>query len=217
MRWLRTRDANRDAGFTMVELLIALAIFSIFLTIVLTSVITLTKQSTTAQVTAKSSSAELALFQRLDHEIRYADSINWPGAGASGDWYIEFDTPAESTSTGIALCTQWRFDPNAHVIQMRTWNNTVGVSPTNVWDTLLTNVAVESTPNYPFALIPASAAGSSEQEFQLTVGTGNANVAGAAISSVFVARNSSVQSTSNSDATVPGVSDTPICTGGTRP
>jgi prepilin-type N-terminal cleavage/methylation domain-containing protein len=208
---------NREAGFTMIELMVALAIFSIFLTIVISSILALTKASTTAQVTAKSSSAELAMFSRLDHQIRYSDSINWPGTGASGDYYIEFRTPADSTTTLTTLCTQWMFNPTAGTISTRSWND--GSAAGSTWTILLTNVKQDTTiPNYPFALIPASAGGSSMQEFKLTVETGNTNVKGATITTTFVARNSGVlTSPSNSDATTPGVSDTPICTGATRP
>jgi prepilin-type N-terminal cleavage/methylation domain-containing protein len=223
MRELRARlrrgPSNHDEGFTLVELVIAVGVFAIFLGVVLTSIISLTKASTQTQVTARSSSAELALFSRLDHQIRYADSINFPGTGSpSGDRYIEFRTPAPSTTAGITLCTQWRFDPTAHTIQSRRWNDTVGTVAGNTWDTLLTNVATDVTVGYPFVLIPASASGSSMQELQITIDSGNTSVMGAAIISTFVARNSGVTSSpSNSDATTPGVSDHPICTGSSRP
>lgn len=211
--------ARRDEGFTLVELMIALGVFAIFLGIALSSILSLTKASTQTQVTARSSSAELALFSRLDHQIRYSDSINFPGDGATtGDTYIEFRTPALSTASGIALCTQWRFDPTAHKIQSRQWNDTTGTNAGNTWDTLLTNVATDPGDDYPFKLIPASSGGSSNQELQITVDSGNASVQGAAIISTFVARNSSLTtSPSNSDATTPGVSDHPICPGSSRP
>ena len=217
--WARRGAAQHDEGFTMVELMIALGVFAIFLGVALSSILSLTKASTQTQVTARSSSAELALFSRLDHQIRYADSINYPGVGSTtGDAYIEFRTPALSTASGIALCTQWRFDPTAHKIQTRQWNDTTGTHAGNVWDTLLTNVATDPGADYPFMLIPASADGSSNQELQITVDSGNTAVEGAAIVSTFVARNSDVvTSTSNSDATTPGVSDFPICTGSSRP
>jgi prepilin-type N-terminal cleavage/methylation domain-containing protein len=218
-KFLLGRRANgADRGFTMIELMIALAVFSIFLVVVMTSVISITKASTKVQVTARSSSAELATFQRMDHEIRYADSVNFPGSGSpSGDMYIEFDTPATATSSGIALCTQWRFDPTARTVQSRQWNNQTGVTAPTTWQTLLTNVANDGGANYPFQLLPATLSGSSEQQLVLTLDTGNTSVHGAAISSTFVARNSSIQSPSNSDDLVAGTSDTPICPAGVRP
>jgi type II secretory pathway pseudopilin PulG len=201
----------------MIELMIALGIFSIFLAVVLSSVISITRASTRVQVTALSSSAELAVFQRLDHQIRYSDSINFPGIGApSGDMYIEFRTPAESTTAQITLCTQWRFDLSTRSVQSRKWNDVVGAVP-GAWETDLTNVANDGGANYPFQLLPATNNGSTMQQLVLTLDTGNAAVKGAAISSTFVARNSSIQSSSNTDDLVLGTSDSPICPAGSRP
>jgi prepilin-type N-terminal cleavage/methylation domain-containing protein len=217
---LGRRGASLDAGFTMVELMIALAIFSIFLVVVMSSVVSITKASTTTQVTAQSSSAELATFQRMDHEVRYSDSINFPGLGSpSGDMYIEFETPATATPSGVLLCTQWRFDPTARVIQMRQWNGTTGVTPPTTWQTLLTNVANDGGANYPFQMLPAVEGGAKYEQLVLSLDTGNTAVKGAAVSSNFVARNTSIQSPSNTDDVSPGTSDIPICqaTGGVRP
>lgn len=209
---------NGERGFTMIELMIALAIFSIFLVVMMTSVISITKASTKTQVTARTSSAELATFARMDHEIRYADSINFPGTGSpSGDAYIEFDTPATATTSKIALCTQWRFDPTARVIQVRQWNNTTGTSAPSTWDTLLTNVANDGGSTYPFQMLPATRNGAKNEQLVLTLDTGNTSVAGAAIKSNFVARNSDITSQSNTDDSVVGTSDTPICPGSSRP
>jgi prepilin-type N-terminal cleavage/methylation domain-containing protein len=215
---LRRATRELDRGFTMVELMIALAVFSIFLVVVMTSVVSITKASTTAQVTARSSSAELATFARMDHEIRYADSINFPGTGSpSGDMYIEFDTPATATTSKIALCTQWRFDPTARVVQVRQWNNQTGITPPTTWDTLLTNVANDGGASYPFQMLPATRNGAKNEQLVLTLDTGNTSVKGAAITSNFVARNSSIQSQSNTDDTAAGTSDSPICPGSSRP
>lgn len=208
---------RRDDGFTLIELMIALGIFSIFLVVVLSSVISITRASTRVQVTAVSSSAELAVFQRLDHQIRYSDSINFPGIGSpSGNMYIEFRTPAESTTSGVTLCTQWRFVPATRVLQSRNWNDVVGAVP-GAWETDLTNVANDGGPYYPFRLWPATNAGSQMQQLTLSLDTGNSSVKGAAITTTFVARNSSIQSPSNTDDLVDGKSDSAICPAGSRP
>jgi type II secretory pathway pseudopilin PulG len=202
----------------MVELMVALAIFSIFLAVVLSSIISITKASTRVQVTAQSSSAELSVFQRIDREIRYSDSINFPGVGSpSGDMYIEFRTPASSTASGVTLCTQWRYDLASRSLQNRFWND--GSTPTSNWQTDLTNMPNDGGATYPFQLIPAtnSTSGSTMQELVLTLDTGNTVVKGAAITTTFVARNSSIQSPSNTNDVVPGKSDNPICPGATRP
>jgi prepilin-type N-terminal cleavage/methylation domain-containing protein len=219
----RHRDATarfdataQEAGFTLVELMIAIAIFAVFLAVVMSSILSITKASTNVQVTSQSSTAELSAFQLIDHEIRYSDSINFPGVGSpSGDMYIEFRTPGSSTSSGTALCTQWRYDIASRSLQHRFWND--GSSPTNNWQTNLTNMPNDGGATYPFKLVPASGNGSSMQQLVLTLDAGNTVVKGAAISSTFVARNSSIQSPSNTDNLVAGQSDNPICPGATRP
>ena len=211
-RFVRGPGEKEDAGFTVIELVIALAIFSVFLTIVLSSIAAITKASSKVQVTAQSSSAELAAFQRLDHQIRYSDAINFPGVGSpSGDPYVEFRTPAVSEASGITLCTQWRFDLTSHSLQQRTWNDVAGATP-GAWQTNLTNVANDGGAAYPFQLRPAVGAGA--QQLVFTVDSGNVRITGAKIISTFVARNSSIQSPSNADDHVAGASDTPVCLAG---
>jgi prepilin-type N-terminal cleavage/methylation domain-containing protein len=219
--FFREREARRsrgENGFTVIELMIAVAIFGIFITVVTSSIVSITKASTKVQVTARSTSGELAVFERLDHQLRYADSINWPGVSPSGDMYIEFRTPASSTAGGVnPLCTQWRYDIATTSLQSRTWNDVTGATPPVTCETDLTNMPNDGGATYPFQLLPAANGLANMQELTLTLDTGNAAVRGAAVSSTFVARNSGLISPSNADVHVPGKSDTPICPAGTRP
>ena len=81
----------------------------------------------------------------------------------------------------------------------------------------MTNVANDGGSTYPFNMLPATNNGSAMQELVLTIDAGNTVVKGAAIQSTFVARNTTIQSPSNTDDLVNGTSDTPICPGATRP
>jgi hypothetical protein len=196
--------------------MVAMVILSLFLTIVISSVVSITKASTTVQTTARTTSQELVAFQRLDREVRYSDAINFPGVGStSGYMYIEFRIPASSTANNVTLCTQWRFVQSSGWIQSRTWPDTASPTFSN-WDTEMTNVYNDGGAAYPFLLSPATGT-AGKQLLTLTLDSGNIAVKGTAIQSVFIARNSSVQSPSNADVHVPGVSDTPICPGATRP
>ena len=196
--------------------MVALVIFSVFLTIVISSVVAITRASTKVQTTARTTSSEMVAFQRLDRQVRYADSINFPGTGSpSGYTYIEFRIPASSTVNNVTLCTQWRYAPATGTISSRTWAD----SPTptfSAWDTEMTNVFNDGTPGYPFALSPAVGTGA-HQTLTLTLDGGTTAVKGTSISSVFIARNSSVESPSNAQTHTAGVSDTPICPGAQRP
>lgn len=201
---LRDRSARRESGFTVIELMVAMLIFGIFLAIISTSILALTRSSSRIQVAAVSTNQELSVFQRLDKQIRYADGINPQGTGSpSGDTYFEFRTPSDSSATGTTTCTQWRYDPNARSIASRQWTDG-DLSSATPWNVQLTNVANDGVAGYPFAFVAANAAVvGSMQEIVLTLDAGNAVVKGAAISSTFVARNSAVTASNQPGAVCP--------------
>lgn len=199
-----------EAGFTLVELMMAMSVFLVFLTIIVSSVISITAASGRAQVVAQSSNGVLVVFQNLDRQIRYADSINFPGAGATaGSRYVEFRVPASPPSV-IATCVQWRYWPATKSIQSRQWPESSAPSPN--WATKVSNVIDTGAATYPFKLTPAANGGSATQQLLLAISSGTATfTAGASISSTFVARNTSILSQSNLSTKTPGVSDSPVC------
>lgn len=216
VKYLRGRFRGEEAGFTLIEMIVTMVVFSIFLSITLASVIGVTHASSRAQLLAKSSSSILTVFQTFDRQLRYANSINFPGAGPSGARYVEFRTGSDSASSGVSSCTQWRLDPTNKVMQSRQWQEGA-VAPAFV--TKISAVVDLGGAGYPFKLVPATIGGSTMQQLVLSISSGtNTAVTGAAISTTFVARNSSILSPSNSNAVVPGTSDTPVCTyPGSRP
>ncbi len=199
-----------DDGFSLVELMVAVVIFGVFLTILVTSIVGVTRASTRASVIANTATGALSVFQGMDRQIRYADSINYPGKSGTGASYVEFRTPASSSSTGVTICTQYRFVPTTQVIQSRTWPDVAGATATP-WITGVSNIVDDGGAFYPFRLIAATNAGSQMQQLVLTIDGGNSPIAGAAISTTFVARNSSIQSPSNASANTANTSDTPVC------
>ena len=201
---------GRDAGFTIIELVVTIALFSIFMSLFIGVVVSLYRSSTWVESTSRSSSGVLVAFQNLDRQVRYADSVNFPGEGASGARYIEFRTPATSLATAD-VCTQWRLHPDGR-LQFRQWNkgDAASVSP---WVTKMNIVIQESDPNYPFRLVPARTDGSAKQQVVLTIEAGSESEdSGTRTSTTFVARNSSIASPSNVDSVTAGVSDTKVCT-----
>ena len=184
-------DRN-DAGVTMVELLVTMFVFALFLGIMTSSLIGITRASTQAQTVSRSSTGVLNVFQSFDRSIRYADVINPPGATSTGR-YVEFRTPAPTTG-GAATCVQWRFVPSSKTLQSRQWTDGASASAT-AWATKLSSV-FDKSGNYPFALIPAGSAGSSMQQLTLSVVAGDAATQTADMTTTFVARNSSVKSNS---------------------
>ncbi|TQL41920.1 prepilin-type N-terminal cleavage/methylation domain-containing protein [Homoserinimonas aerilata] len=211
----RARLGRTQAGFSLMELVVAMGIFSIFIAMFMAAVIGLTQGTTRAQLTAEASSGVLTVFQNFDRQVRYADAINFPG-DAGGATYIEFRTPAESAPSEVTTCTQWRFLPDEGRIESRSWPDVAGATPT-AWATKLTTAIDTGAADYPFKMIPASTSGSARQQLVLTLEAGNADMdAGASMSTTFVARNSSAGSPGNLDANGDGRSDAPACATGSR-
>jgi prepilin-type N-terminal cleavage/methylation domain-containing protein len=219
---LRER-ARDDAGFSLLELIVALGVFSLFIAVAITTFSTIGNSVVTARSRANSATGVLDVFQTMDRQVRYADSINFAGLGASGDAYVEFQVPAKATTTGVATCTQWRYVPSNGTVGVpgtigyRRWN--LGGTPPTGWQIKATDVDGAATGTYPFSLTPATAGVSTLQQLVLSVTAGNTLPGNTTLASVgFVARNSSLNSPSNFDSNGDGNSDTPVCfPAGVRP
>ena len=207
-------DPNQNAGLTLVELLVSMLVFAIFITILLSSILGITRASTQAQVISRAASGALIVFQNFDHEIRYADAINYPGSTASGRRYVEFRTPASSSIDNVTKCNQWRFSPSTGLLESRTWVDTIVPTPTP-WVTRL-SVVFDDGANYPFT-VQAAGVGSSMQQLTLSIDAGNAVQRGSAITTNFVARNSGIGSDSNANVLSAGASGARVCTTADRP
>lgn len=68
-----------EAGFSLVELMVAMAIFTIFIVIVLGSVVAISRSGVRTQLVGQSTNSSLVVFGSIDRQVRYADSINFPG------------------------------------------------------------------------------------------------------------------------------------------
>ncbi len=200
---LRTRlhaGGDADAGTTLMEMLVGMAIMVIFGGIFTTSIVLMTSSSTKAEALATTSSQLSTAFQRMDRSIRYASAVSTPGqssgTGTTGDWYVEFRT----TNTGTEVCTQLRVDRTATQLQVRTWvpvsstaTRLTGWSP---WGNNITNGGVaSSSTDVPFTLVPAR---SSVTYQQLLV--------------TLVAVSGSPPTTSRSSLTLPAVNTTATTT-----
>lgn len=202
---------REDRGFTLIEMVVAIGILAIFMTLFLSAIVGLTRGTTQAKLNAETSSEVLIVFQGMDRQVRYADAINRPGTGASGAKYIEFRTPSSSSASGLTMCTQWRFTPANGTIEMRQWQDIAGatVAP---WSVKSASIIAVSGANYPFKMEPATATGSARQQLVLTLHAGNPDAkAVSEVQTTYVARNSSILAESNADANNDGQSDQLIC------
>lgn len=204
----RHRAQDGDSGLTIIELVVAMSIFSIVLAIYFSALISMSHTTVRAQNTVDAADALRATFNSMDHQVRYASSINRPGKGASGTWYVEFES-TNLPENQPAMCYQWRYNPTTKIAAYRTWSQG-GTNVVTDWHAVSWDV-VSSTGGSPFAFTGALGA---VQRQSLTVSMrvdGPASEVLADQQTTFVARNSSYKSTSNPDVNNDGASDTPVC------
>lgn len=218
--WVRRRTQGGDAGITLIEVLTAMVIFSVVVAVSFAGMVIMTRNTVQSQQTTASADDLRLVFQRLDRQVRYAESINYPGVGPSGARYVEFRTSATVSKSGVAVCSQWRYVPSTQTLERRQWNDGAGAAP-GAWSTVVTHIVDDpsATPTtYPFSVTKADAA-HPRQVMTLRAIAGRSTVPSAAdTQTALVARNSSERSLSNADNNGDGASDTPVCaTGSYRP
>lgn len=216
MTWLRERLRRRtdpDGGISIIELIVAMGIFSTVVAVFMAGMVVMTRNTVRSQAVSDSGDALRVAFQRLDKQVRYAEEVNFEGVGASGSSYVEFRTSATVAASGVTTCTQWRWDPSTEVLQYRTWAESAGTLP--AFTTIAKNVVAGTAP-YPFDLVPAVPE-HPRQALKVTLVTKVFDRT-TSMSSEFVARNSSAESMANQDTNRDGVSDLPVCwRSGVRP
>lgn len=201
-----------DEGVTLVELIVALGVFTTVIVVFLAGIVTMTSNTARAVSVSDSGSVARTVFQRLDKEVRYASSINRPGKGGSGAQYVEYLIQVVEGGKD-ARCIQWRVTTNGE-LQRREAAGTAGTSP-GAWLTYTDDVRNDL--NVPAQLpFTFSRADSTYANQRLAVNLDirpSTNHAGAGLTAELVARNTSSSSTSNADLDNDGRSDVMICTG----
>jgi prepilin-type N-terminal cleavage/methylation domain-containing protein len=139
---LRQRRMNDDAGVTLIELLVVMVIFSTVLAIVGVGITSMFKVTRRESSVTQGMTAARSVNNVLDNSARFANLINTPGTGATGDTYVEWKTGDTTGADTTESCTQWRFDPTAHVLQSRAWTEaaTVLITSPTAWLTQARNV-----------------------------------------------------------------------------
>jgi len=200
---------------SLVELLVALGIFGVVITVFMSGVVSMTRDTARALGVSDSTTSARKVLDLFDKQVRYSTSVNSPGFGAAGStspyYYVEYIGPAQAAA-GTPVCAQWRFDRTGRTIAIRTWTDSATPLP-STWRILATNVR-NAALNPPFVF--AFAGGSLlSQQLTVTLDIGPGSRAGANVSTTYVARNSSVNSQSNLDvAPADQVSDSPVCRSG---
>ncbi len=197
MRVHRRRSMQRgtDPGMTLVELLVAMGIFVVVIAIFMSGIVIMTKDTARSVGVSDSTSTARKLLDRFDKQVRYSTSINPPGMGPTdGMFYVEYIVPSQ-TAGATPVCVQWRYNPSLGTMQVRTWINTSPPMPSS-WDTIATNVRNALATNPPFVFSRASVT-QLHQELAVSLDIGPGSSPGAQVATSYVARNTSVDSTSN--------------------
>ncbi|WP_314855646.1 prepilin-type N-terminal cleavage/methylation domain-containing protein [uncultured Microbacterium sp.] len=211
---IRPRRLRRDGGFTLLEVIVALGIFSVLLSIFVAGVMSLNRLALASRIDAQTSSQTGIAVQTIDKSIRYAEAVNYPGTTGVGA-YIEWRTSAASAPSGVTTCTQLRYAPDKGTLAMRSWVAAAAPS-TGTWRVILSNVRGTASSTYPFVMIPAGSV-SNYQGLAISVLTGPNESAGTETSATIYAKNSSSESPSNTLGSG-GQSASPVCsTMGYRP
>lgn len=84
----RLRDTG-DAGFSLAEVLVSMAIMSIVMAIASSGFYDMFHTSDTAETTAAAQAELQASFNKLDREVRYASRVS-PGYADTTTWYIDY-------------------------------------------------------------------------------------------------------------------------------
>lgn len=141
----RRRQMSGDNGFSLVELLVAMSIFSVVLVVSMAGIVTVTGNLRKVTNQRDAMDQTMRVMTRLDKDVPYAAAISTPGQVGS-DWYFEYETMLAGTDT----CDQWRLVAATDLVQHRSWTN--GNTPPTTWETVGTNIVNDPTTQKPFVV-----------------------------------------------------------------
>lgn len=206
---------------TLVELIVAMGIFTVIIAVFMAGVVVMTRDTARAQAVSDAGTEVQGIFQRFDRDVRYASAINlpWFGSGAgAGSYYVEYLVSAVEGGTA-PQCTQWRYVPGTGgkngVLQRRSWPDGSVPSPLPAWRTEASNVRNDLTQpaQRPFQM---SVTLKQQLRVVLDVGPGPAGAQarkGAGLDAFFVARNTTDLTATRTDKNGDRLSDSPVCQG----
>jgi prepilin-type N-terminal cleavage/methylation domain-containing protein len=131
----------RDAGYSLIEVMMAMVCMSILMTVVTGSIIQIYHSVDGVDAIAAAQSQVDTTFARLDKEVRYARGISNPGV-VNGDAYVEYLLTVDATDT----CVELRLHTGA--LQRRQWPASRTPPAPTGWQTLASSV----TAGTPFAV-----------------------------------------------------------------
>jgi prepilin-type N-terminal cleavage/methylation domain-containing protein len=139
---------RRDLGYSAIELVIAMSVFSVLMSAFMSAVMLMTRTTTITGQVAQGATQLRQVLDGLGRAVASASAVNTPSL-VGHDLYIEFRTDAV-VSGSAAVCSQWRYRPSAQVIEERTWS-TLDAAPTG-WHPLAADVVNDVLTQPPFTV-----------------------------------------------------------------
>jgi Tfp pilus assembly protein PilV len=155
----RNHGADRelaDAGVTLVDVMVAMALMSVVLVVVTTGIVDMYRTANHTETAADSQTRIQAAFNRLDRQIRYAERV----AVDSSDTTFFLAEFAMKDSANVRQCVQLRLPKAGGALTSRQWPAASGTTPTGTPTTIAADVTKPAATG-PFVLTPAGKAGSS--------------------------------------------------------
>ena len=159
---VRDRRATGDEGFSLIELIVAMGIFTTVIAVFMSGIMVMFRDTNRTQAAAANTDNLRSVFVAMDKQVRYADGMNVPGA-VGARWFVEFRTPQDG---GLpSTCYQWRYDTSAGTLAWRSWTATAAVpAASSGWRQVAAGLATgdealkkpDGTAVKPFTMLPAA-------------------------------------------------------------
>jgi prepilin-type N-terminal cleavage/methylation domain-containing protein len=190
---LRSRIVDRrdDNGYSIVELLVAMGIFAVVLSIAAAGMIGMTRNTRKVANTNDAARQLDRSIKLMGQQAPFAQDISTEWSSGS-DWYVSYDI---SDKNGTLRCYQWRLIATTDQLQYATW---VASSTTaKSWRTMSTGVTNNPTSEKPF-VVTLPTGGTKYQLSVDLIGTRGGNPTGKSeVQVVYVGANTTVNSATN--------------------
>ena len=162
----RLRSAQReDAGFSLMETLVAMVIFGIFMALAMGAIISMLTSTAKSQSLQGGSATLENVFQKLDHQVRYGNAISTPNTTpVNGSYFVEW--MAQPLATSPQTCTQLKYNPAAGTLQERTWQPAATPVVATGWTLMANNV---TTVGSPFTFSPSDGTTYAHQQLAIAL------------------------------------------------
>ncbi len=142
-----------DAGFTLVEVVVAMIVLGLLLGVFVRAVNLMTSTTTRVTTTGETVTEGRAASDALGRQLGTASATNTPVL-AGGNHYLEFSTD-EVKAGADRQCTQWRYEPSTRRLAYRTWSTVTLVATS--WTTV-SDAVVNTSTQPPFTVYPSDSA-----------------------------------------------------------